>query len=144
MNIDKETVKYIVVNRKFPDSLAQFQKYDTLLSYAFFRKNIYGHNDYTYIADRDFIYNEKIRRDFLAILIISDFLLMLTVAFEDEINLELETLFETFPTHTNIPDYIKYFECLKAQQEEKLKFRFLQFVATAKALRIKNPLPGNP
>ena len=34
---------------------------------------------------------------------------MLTIAFDQEVNLELETLFSTFPAHVHIPDYIKYY-----------------------------------
>ncbi len=117
LGVDPEDIQHIIRERKFPDSMGEFQQYNDLLSYAYFRKNIYINDDYSYIADEDLPFEVPLKHDLLAILLVSDMLLMLTVAFHSELNLDLETLFETFPTHNIVPDYIKYFAEQKGEME---------------------------
>ncbi len=109
LNISKDDIKYITENRVFPDSMDELKKYDEFLNFAFFRKNIYINDDYSYISNANFENSAEAVRDLMSILIVSDFLLMLTVAFDSEVNLKSETVFSSFPTYDLVSDYVKYF-----------------------------------
>lgn len=54
------------------------------------------------------------QRDYLTILLLSDLLNMLTVAFRDEVSLDLETCFTVYPTYDRIDEYVKFFWKAKA------------------------------
>jgi len=118
LGVDPEQIEYVVSNRRFPDSLAELQQYDELLTYAFFRKNVYVNDDYAYISTGDFLGEAPVRRDFLTILLLSDLLLMLTVAFDDEVSLDIEPFFQMFPTHDHIDEYVKFFTAAKTDAQD--------------------------
>lgn len=115
LGVDAEEIEYIVSHHRFPDSLAEFRQYEEFLRYAFFRKNLYITDDYSYVAQSHFRNEAPSTRDFLTILLLSDLLLMLTVAFDDEVNLDIETFFRVYPTQDHVGDYVKYFTQQKAK-----------------------------
>lgn len=114
IGVDPEEIEHIVTHHSFPDSLAEFRKYDEFLTHAFFRKNLYPTDDYSYVARSHFKNEAPATRDFLTILLLSDLLLMLTTAFPDEVNLDVETFFSAYPTHGHIDEYVKFFSGVKS------------------------------
>ena len=109
LDVTPEQIKHIVSHRKFPDSMSELRQYDEFLDHAFYRKRIYVDDDFSFIANARRENAAAAQRDYLAILLLSDFLNMLTVAFCQELNLDLETYFTAYPTHDRIDDYVKFF-----------------------------------
>lgn len=114
LGVEADEIEYIVSHHRFPPSLEEFKQYDEFLTHAFFRKSVYVNDDYSFVAHGHFLNDAPARRDLLTILLLSDLLLMLTVAFDDEVNLELETFFSTFPMHHHIDEYVKFFTSVRS------------------------------
>ena len=119
LDVTPEQIEHIVSHRKFPDSMPELQQYDDFLDHAFFRKHIYVDDDFSFIAQGRFAGGGAAQRDYLSILLLSDFLNMLTVAFCDEVNLDLESCFAVYPSHDRIDDYVKFFWKAKACDPEE-------------------------
>lgn len=118
LGVEPNEIEYIVTHHRFPPSLEEFRCFDEFLTHAFFRKSVYVNDDYSYVGHGHLKNGAPARRDLLTILLLSDLLLMLTVAFDDEVNLELETFFETFPTHDRVADYIQFFSRQHSEHQD--------------------------
>jgi hypothetical protein len=113
LGVTAEDIKFISANQEFPLAWKEEQKYNELLKMTFYRKSILVDDDYSFFSKVKFNNSVPAIRDYIAILMLADMLTMLTVVFEDEINLKKEKFFTTFPTYDLVGDYIKYFSKVK-------------------------------